>query len=97
MAGKNIIPVDQFCKHYGIDSSFVHSLLDHGLTEIIVVEDTSYIAGNKIKDIERMIRLHYDLDINMEGIEAITHLLERMDRLQNELRTFKNRLLIYET
>lgn len=97
MATKNIISVDQFCQHYGIDVSFINSLIDHGLTEITVVENTPYISGNRIKDLERMIRLHYDLEINMEGIEAISHLLERMDILQKELSVFKNRLLFYES
>lgn len=96
MSSKNIISVDQFCKHYGIDVSFIHSLIDHGLTEITIVENTPYIPGKRIKDIERMIRMHYDLDINMEGIEAISHLLDRMDSLQKELNAFKNRLLLYE-
>jgi hypothetical protein len=39
-----------------------------------------------------MVHLHYDLDINIEGIEAISHLLDRVDNLQRELITLKNRL-----
>lgn len=97
MATKNIISVDQFCQHYGIDVSFINSLIDHGLTEITVVENIPYISGKSIKDIERLMRLHYDLEINMEGIEAISHLLERMNILQKELNDFKNRLLFYES
>ncbi|HZV70458.1 MAG TPA: chaperone modulator CbpM [Saprospiraceae bacterium] len=96
MANKNIISVDQFCQHYGIEVDFVNALLEYGLTEITVIENNRYIPGNRIKDIERMIRLHYDLEINMEGIEAISHLLDRMDSLQKELTLFKNRLLFYE-
>jgi MerR HTH family regulatory protein len=97
MANKNIISVDQFCQHYGIDVSFINSLIDHGLTEITIVENSPYIPEKQIKNIERMMRLHYDLDINMEGIEAISHLLHRMDSLQNELNTFRNRLTFYES
>ncbi|MFZ1678882.1 MAG: chaperone modulator CbpM [Saprospiraceae bacterium] len=97
MATKNIISVDQFCQHYGIDVSFINSLIEHGLTEITIVENISYIPGKQIKEIERMMRMHYDLDINMEGIEAISHLLHRMDSLQKELNTFRNRLTFYES
>ena len=43
-----------------------------------------------------MIRLHYELDINIEGIDAISHLLQRVDQLQDELRIMKNRLSRYE-
>ena len=97
MAIKKSISVDEFCRHYGIDSAFVHALNEYGLTEITVIENTPYISEKKIRDIERMIRLHYDLDINMEGIEAISHLLDRVEYLQLELNRFKNRLLLYES
>jgi len=96
MANKNIISVDQFCQHYGIDIDFVNSLLEYGLTEITVIVNNRYIPGHRIKDIERMIRLHYDLEINLAGIEAISHLLDRVDSLQKELMVFKNRLLFHE-
>ena len=96
MANKRIIPVEQFCTHYNIEVSFIHSLQDHGLTEISVVEKIPYIREDKIKDLERLIRMHYDLEINMEGIEAISHLLYRLELMQGELRTLKNRLNFYE-
>jgi len=92
MASKPIIPIDQFCTHYNIEVTFIHDLMEHGLAEITVVEETEHIYKDKIRDLEKMMRMHYDLDINMEGIEAISHLLERVDRLQEELRTLKNRL-----
>lgn len=97
MATKNTISVEQFCRHYGIDAVFMDSLIEHGLTEITIIENTRHIPQKKIRDIERMIRMHYDLDINVEGIEAISHLLNRMDSLQKELNVFKNKLLFYES
>ena len=97
MANKRIIPIDEFCSHYDIEVTFIHSLHDHGLTEISVVEKIPYIREDTIKDLERMIRMHYDLEINMEGIEAISHLLDRMDQMQTELKALKNRLNFYES
>jgi hypothetical protein len=41
-------------------------------------------------------RLHYDLDINLEGIEAITSLLNRVKSMQEEIRELRNRLEGYE-
>jgi len=96
MGNKHIMPIDQFCKHYNIEESFIDTLIEYGLTKITVVEKTAYIYQDKIKDLERMIMMHYDLDINMEGIEAISHLLDRVDSLQEELRALKNRLRFYE-
>jgi hypothetical protein len=36
--------------------------------------------------------MHYDLDINMAGMEAIKHLLQRMHTLQKEVKTLRNEL-----
>jgi chaperone modulatory protein CbpM len=38
-----------------------------------------------------MIRLHNELEINVAGIEAITHLLERVEQMQEEMRRLRNR------
>jgi chaperone modulatory protein CbpM len=46
--------------------------------------------------IEHLARLHYDLDINLEGLEAISHLLDRMDASQQEARVLRERLRVYE-
>ena len=43
-----------------------------------------------------MVRLHYDLEINMEGIDAITHLLKKLQTMQDEISVLKNKLRVYE-
>jgi hypothetical protein len=43
-----------------------------------------------------MVRLHFDMDINIEGIETITHLLERIEQMQQEITQLKNRVGVYE-
>ena len=48
-----------------------------GCLEIITVEKTDYVHCDKISDFEKLRRLHYDLNINLEGLEAIENLLER--------------------
>lgn len=96
MKTEHLIAVHEFCTHHEIEFSFINSLNEIGLIEITFVEETQYIYKDQIKDIEKMIRLHYELDINLEGIDAITHLLQRADNLQKELKTLKNRLQMYE-
>ena len=41
--------------------------------------------------------MHYDLDINLEGIEVINNLLSRVNNLQEELMLLKSKLKIYES
>jgi len=43
-----------------------------------------------------MLRLHYDLNINLEGIDAVTSLLKQISNLQQELLAVKNKLSLYE-
>lgn len=92
MEAENLIPARQFCIHYNIEYAFIDSLCDYGLIEIVTVQDTLFIRKEQVKNIEKMMRLHYDLDINLEGIDAIAHLLQRVDELQNEILSLRNRL-----
>jgi hypothetical protein len=75
MKTEHLIPVDQFCSHYNIEFSFIDSLHEYGLVQLTKVEETRYIYMEQIGELERMMRLHYDLDINIEGIDAIFQLL----------------------
>lgn len=96
MKNDDLLPVELLCTHYNIEVSFITSLTEFGLIEITKVEETNYLYKTQIKDLEKLIRLHYELDINMEGIDAISHLLRRVDNLHEELTALKNRLRLYE-
>ncbi|MEO5674334.1 MAG: chaperone modulator CbpM [Chitinophagales bacterium] len=96
MATENLIPLEHFCKTCNIEYSFIDLLNDYGLVEIITVEETRFLAGEQIRDVEKMIHLHYDLEINFEGLDAISHLLQRVENLRDELALVKNKLRFYE-
>lgn len=96
MSQKELISISQLSLHYEVDLSFFMHLQEYGLIEIQTIERTGYIHKDKISDIERIIRLHLDLDINLEGIDTIFHLLEKIDHLHAELVDVKNRLKMYE-
>lgn len=96
METKDLIAIQEFCKHYKVEISFIDSLNEFGLIEIITVEQTQFIHQQQLKDVEKMIRLHYDLEINLEGIDAISHLLKRVNSLQEELNALKIKMRSYE-
>ena len=79
------IPVEEFCMHYQIEQSFVMNLYESGLVEIATIEETGCIPANQLSSLEKFVRLYYELQINVEGIEAITHLLERIKELRHEI------------
>ncbi len=94
---ENLIPAYEFCANHNIEISFIHSLQETGLIEITTIEETGYIPSSQLQELERIVRLHYDLDINLEGIETINHLLQRINEMQDEITILRNRLRLYET
>jgi hypothetical protein len=86
MEPTTLIALDAFCTHEGIEITFVQALQERGLIELTLIESRHFLAPAVLPRVERLARMHYDLDINLEGIEAICHLLERMEELQAELR-----------
>lgn len=96
MNRENLIPANEFCKQHHIEFSFIHLLHENGLIEISTVEETECIPVSRLPELEKMVRLHYELDINLEGIEAIRHLLRRVKSMQHEITVLKNRLRLYE-
>lgn len=96
METKNLISIQQFCTQYEIPVTFINALHEYELIEIIVTKDKNYLKEAQIDKIEKMIRLHYDLEINLEGIHVIDHLLDRLENLQIQITTLNNKLKFYE-
>ena len=92
MDKERYIEVREICKFYDLDPSFVDSLYEVELIEIRTREEARYIAREQIGDLERLLRLHRDLNINVEGLEAVDHLLRKMERLQEEVRQLRKEL-----
>ena len=97
MQKENLIPANEFCLHHNIEVSFINSLQDYGLIECIIIDDNPFIAASQLTELEKLLRFHYDLDINLEGIDVIIHLLNRLESMQEEMAVLKNRLRLYET
>lgn len=96
MTTQQLIAVEVFATHHGVEAAFIRSLHERGLIRITLLREEHFIEADELARIEQLSRLHYDLDINLEGIEAISHLLERMDAAQRDLRALRERLRLYE-
>ena len=96
MSRENLIPIDQLCTHYHVEMSFFNGLMEFDLIEITTIEQTHYLHADSINELEKIIRLHQDLYINLEGIDTVLNLLDKIDNLQTELSDIKNRLGLYE-
>jgi hypothetical protein len=92
----NMIPANEFCAFHNIEISFLNSLQEAGLIEITTIRETEYIRESQLTELEKIVRLYYELDINLEGIETVMHLLQRLNDMQDEITLLKNRLRLYE-
>lgn len=92
----DMIVIDEFCASHQLEISFIKSLEEHGLIETILVNETLCVPGNELSKLEQIVRLHQELNINPEGIDAINILLKRIENMQNEIAELRNRLSFYE-
>ena len=92
----DLISIQQFCTHYKVPESFISSLFDYELIEITISNNQQYIQSTQIKNIEKFIRFHYDMDINLEGLDAVSNLLKQVESLKEEIVALNNRLSFYE-
>ena len=90
------IPIDTFCRQHGIDITFISSLQEFGLIEVMKINEAECIPISQLVEAEKLVRLHGELEINLEGIDVITHLLHRVKDMQAEIQVLKNRLRLYE-
>lgn len=90
-----LIVVSDYCDKCHIESSFIDLLQENGLVDILFDEGRPCLTFSQLPDVERYSRMYYDLSINMEGIDVIHHLLERMDEMQREIRDLRTRLRMY--
>ena len=93
---EDIITTEDYAKQSHTDIQFINQLYKYGLIEIIIQEQTQYISYRQLPLVEKFTRLRYDLDINLEGIEAISHLLQRVDTMQQEMENLRRTLRFYE-
>ncbi len=96
MKTEDFIAIEELCISHHIEQSFIHSLEENGLIQITTIEKRPFVDSRELQKIERFIEFHYELKINLEGIETINHLLEKVKLLQNENRELRNRLRFYE-
>jgi len=77
MKEQQLISTQILCSRYNIEISFVDTLNKMGLIQIEIIEQNQYIHQDQISDLEKIIRLHNELNVNLEGIDVVFNLLEK--------------------
>lgn len=90
-----LIIVSEYCHKCHVEPSFIYLLDEGGLINVHTEGDEHFLLVSQLSDVERYSRMYYDLSINMEGIDAIHHLLERMEGMRREVDLLRRQLLLY--
>ncbi|MGS0749152.1 chaperone modulator CbpM [Halpernia sp. GG3] len=73
-------------KHYKIEIRFLDSLEESGLLKTFEEDHVKYIYYEELPNLERFANWHYDLEVNLPGLEIINDLLNKMENVLQENR-----------
>lgn len=96
MKTEQVISVDDFCVYHNVEYTFVDYLADAGLVKVTRVNKIKCIPLDEIQKLERMVRLHTQLEINEAGVATINNLLQKLESMHQEMSLLRNRLKLYE-
>jgi hypothetical protein len=92
MSADELIPAGEFCAFHHVELSFIRNLHESGLIGMTVREGAVFLSAEELPALEKFARWFYELQINPEGIEALSHMLGRVEQLLEENRLLRNRL-----
>jgi hypothetical protein len=96
MKSDHLIAVHILCQQYQVEMPFFAKLQDFGLIEIHSLQEINFVNPEAIAPIEKALRLHQELELNLEGIDIVFNLLRKIEDLQAEVQELKSRLNLYE-
>ncbi len=67
---------------YNIEITFFDDLASSGLIQTEVINNTTYLHYDQLSAFERFTNWHYDLEVNMAGLEIIHRLLQQIEELR---------------
>ena len=83
---------EELVKIYNIEITFFDSLEESGLLKTETENEIKYLLYEELPAFERFTNWHYDLDVNIPGIEMIQNLLHKLEKIQLENRTLLQKL-----
>lgn len=92
MGKEKMIPASEFCIYHNIELSFINSLNESGLIDVTDIDEEIFVPAGQLKHLEQLMRMNQELDINIEGIETITYLLQRIRNMQQHIDELNNKL-----
>ena len=83
---------EELVQIYNIEITFFDELVDSGLLNIETDNEIRYLMYEDLPTFERFTNLHYDLEINLPGLEVIHNMLQKMENLNQINRELMQKL-----
>lgn len=91
-----LIIIKEYCIKNKVEPDFIFKLESEGLIQVSIVENERYIHVSQLNYLDQYVRWHYDLSINIEGIDVIRNLLDKIDEMQQEIQSLRERLRLLD-
>ena len=85
---------EELVKIYDIEISFFDSLEESGLLQVEHENETKYLRYDDLSAFEKFSNWHYDLDVNLPGLEIIHQLITKLENMQNENKKLSRYIII---
>lgn len=92
MAAEKYIWIRDFCQGHSLEEAFLYELQEYDLIRIVEVGRQPAIHRRELHRLERLVRLHSDLQISPQGLQAVQHLLDRLETMEQELWQLRRKL-----
>ncbi|MBL1220030.1 MerR family transcriptional regulator [Chryseobacterium sp. L7] len=83
---------EELVKIYDIEITFFDELVDVGLLKVETENEIRYLLYEDLPVFEKFTNWHYDLEINLPGLEVISEMLRKMEDLKQRNRDLMNKL-----
>ena len=92
----NYIKITEYCNYTNTENTFITSLKEEGILKIEVIDNEDFIEEDQLPELEMFSRWYYDLGINLEGIDAMRHMIKRINSMNDELNDLRRKIVFYE-
>ena len=82
---------EQLARAVGISEATLERLVRAGIVEPDAADPARFSAASAAR-LERLLRLHHDLEIDLVGAAVVVDLLERMERMEADLERLRRQL-----
>jgi len=83
---------EELVQIYNIEITFFDELVNSGLLNIETDNEIRYLMYEDLPTFERFTNWHYDLEINLPGLEVIHNMLQKMENLNQINRELMQKL-----